>query len=129
MKWHTHTPIFKNKLLCLESKPFNFPSWSKYGIHILSHFINDEGLRSFEDLRKKYNLPSTSFFFYLQLRSIIKVNEVSWENELPKHPLLNHIITKPKCKGFVSYMYKKLQEVTCPSVGVTKVWNVDLKTW
>ena len=129
VKWHIHTPIFQNKLLTLENKPLVLPSWSKCGIHTLSHIINNEGLRSFEDLRKNYNLPSTSFFFYLQLRSVIKANGVPWEKKLPIHPLVNYITTKPKGEGFVSYMYRKFQEVTCPSMGVTKVWNVDLKTW
>ena len=129
VKWHTHTPIFKNMSLCIERKPLVFPSWSSCGIHTFSDIFNNEGLRSFEDLRINYGLPRTSFFLYLQLRAVIRAHDVPWRNPLPVHPLYEYITKIPKSEGFVSYMYKKLRESTCPPMGVSRVWNVDLKNW
>ena len=129
VKWHTHTPIFKNLSLCIERKPLVFPAWSSCGIHTFSDIFNSEGLRSFEDLKNTYGIPTTYFFFYLQLRAVIQAHGVPWRNALPAHPLFKCITNIPKCEGFVSHVYKKLRESTCPPMGVPTVWNVDLKNW
>ena len=129
VKWHTHTPIFKNMLLRLERNPLVFPSWSSRGIHTFSDIFNSEGLRSFEDLKNTYVIPTTSFFFYLQLRAVIQAQGVPCRNALPVHPLFKCIINIPKCEGLVSHVYKKLRESSRSPMGVPTVWNVDLKNW
>lgn len=64
---------------------------------------------------KKCNLPSSSFFSYSHLRSVLQAHGLPSNFAVPQHPL----------STFVSYMYKKLLEITLPPVVV----NQGLEYW
>ena len=84
-KWHLDTPIFDNNSLLLGGKPIRFPNWQKKGIHKLSDIYSESGLRSFQELKQIYNIPGTSFFFYLQLRTAMHTYGVPWNQPLSVH--------------------------------------------
>src|SRR4029434_6740651 len=89
--WHSLSPIFNNKVLLICGRPRLAPPWEQGGVHYLKDIFNNYGLLSFSDIKNAFNLPGSLFFFYLQLRSALKVYGVPWQNRLPTHP-----IRKPK---------------------------------
>uniref|UniRef100_A0A0E9S1U3 Uncharacterized protein n=1 Tax=Anguilla anguilla TaxID=7936 RepID=A0A0E9S1U3_ANGAN len=52
--------------------------------------MDGHGLRTFSDQKETYNLPGTSFFLYLQLRSVMRAYRVPW-SQPPIHPLVTFI--------------------------------------
>ena len=62
---------------------------------------------SFEDLRASFEVPRTSFFLYLRLRSALKCYGVPWGNSLEAHPVIKWFVDFP-VRGLVSRIYAKL---------------------
>lgn len=87
LNWHNHSPIFNNFSLLIGNTPLSFPQWSGKGVFVFRDLYDDDGLRAFNDLKAEYDLPGTSFFFYLQLRSAMKAYGVPWRVPLLTHPL------------------------------------------
>lgn len=87
LKWHAQSPIFHNYSSLTGGVPFSSREWSGRGINILSDTCDDGGLRLFNDLRATYDMPSTSFFLYLRLRSAMRAYGVPWGTPLPTHKL------------------------------------------
>ena len=110
VKWHSQSPIFYNFNLKISNRPIIFTQWSDKGLHSFNDVYSSIGLLSFQDLQKKFNLPATSFFFYLQLRTAMKTYGVPWATELPTHPLHN-VLTKPGrvVSLIYSYLCKSLE--------------------
>ncbi len=50
------------------------------------------GLKSFQDIKALFNLPGTSFFMYLHIRSVFRAYGVPWDAQLPVHPLQKVIL-------------------------------------
>lgn len=67
LKWHLDTPIFNNCLLLTGWVPFS-STWPSKKVQKLADIFNENGLRSFNDIRSTFNLPGSSFFLYLQLQ-------------------------------------------------------------
>ena len=101
IKFHPHLPLFNNFALGLGGHPISFPQWRDKGINTLSGIIADNALRTFQDLKSHFNLPGTSFFFYLQLRSALRAYGVPWGENLEPHPIHN-ICGSPHTQGLVS---------------------------
>ena len=127
--WHVDTPIFRNNKLLIGEKPLHFPQWQNAGIHTLPQIINNEGLKSFEDLKTEFNLPGSSFFFYLQLRLAMRTYGVPWNQPFKRHPMAEMLLLTPKGAGPVSYIYQKLQQRSQTYMGIVDVWNIDLKPY
>jgi len=86
-KWHTFSPIFNNKALLIGGRPICAPQWEQRSVHFLKDIYNDFGLLSFADIKDAFDLPGSTFFFYLQLRSALRAHGVPWQCPLPTHPL------------------------------------------
>lgn len=86
------------------------------------------GLMSFEELKSFYNLPGPTFWFYLQLRTAMKIYGVPWADNLFTHPV-EEMVTSNIPKGFVSYIYRKLQSARNANMGITTVWNIVIKEY
>lgn len=96
------------------------------GIHALGDIYGDEGLRSFQELSVQFNLPKTTFYFYLQLRSTLKAHGVPWQAALSDHPLYRTICSHRGTRGLVSTIYSHiLQKSYCP-LGLDTVWRADI---
>ena len=95
MRYHTHLPLFNNPAICIGGRPISFPQWNHKGIHILSDIVSQNILQSFQELSSLYNLPGTSFFFYLQLRCALRGYEVPWGEKLKTIiPSIKYVLVK-----------------------------------
>lgn len=61
-------------------------------MNVPSDIISSGGLMSFKELKSVYNLPGSSFHFYLQLRTATRTYGVPWTNNLSTHTV-EEIIT------------------------------------
>lgn len=59
-KWHIHTPIWRNYNIKSGSRPFISEQWTQKGINNFADIFN-EGLLSFENMRRYFDLPGSSF--------------------------------------------------------------------
>lgn len=73
-RWQS--PIFNNKGLLIRGRPVTYSQWEKGGIQFLGDIFGLDGLRSFQDIKNNFNLPGTSFFFYLQLGAALKAHGI-----------------------------------------------------
>ena len=101
-----------------------FPKRDEKGVHTLQDIVGMQGLREFQDLQRSYNLPGTSFFFYLQLRASMRAYGVPWD--LNTHPL--HLIfnSKRKNNGIVSDLYKFINKAAYKVLPLDRLWKSDI---
>lgn len=85
-KWHLNSLIFHNHSLLSGSAPFSSPFWKTKGVHFLGDIFYGNGLRYFNELQVTFNLPASSFFLYLQLRSSMKAYDTPWNTPLAYYP-------------------------------------------
>lgn len=127
-KWHDQTPLFYNPSLRKGDSYFVAHQWTNCGLHTLGDIMDDNGLRTFSDLKDIYNLSGSSFFLYLQLRSAMRAYGVPWSKP-PSHPLLSFIKKISAFpKGHVSLIYKDLFQRTSTPLPVTQAWNSEFDT-
>ena len=107
------------------NKPFESQAWSSRGVKYLGDVVNSDGLISFEELCNMFNLPRTSFFLYLQLRSALRAFGVPLGTELQTHPIESWMTTLPT-RGLVSTIYSQLQHQTQKELPLIKTWTKDL---
>lgn len=124
-KWHSYSPVFNNKSLLIGGSPAKAPQWEQQGVHYLRDICNDSGLLPFPDLQKSFNLPRSSFFFYLQLRSALKAQGVPWQSPLPIHPMRKLLTSQSSTKGMVSRLYNFLAIPKHISLPIERVWLRD----
>uniref|UniRef100_A0A0E9R7R5 Uncharacterized protein n=1 Tax=Anguilla anguilla TaxID=7936 RepID=A0A0E9R7R5_ANGAN len=60
---------------------------------------------SFQDLRDKYVLPSSSFFMYLRIHLALHVTGIYLQSPPPEHPLNTFFNSTPPNRGFVAFIY------------------------
>lgn len=125
LKWHKHSPVFNSFSLLIGKKPISFPSWRNKGVNVFNDLFNEDGLRAFSDLQAEYDLPGTSFFFYLQLRSAMKAYGVPWGVPLLTHPLHQLCAPQKQTRGLVSKLYKFISDPRTP-LPAESVWSRDL---
>lgn len=101
---------------------FHFDHYS-YWFIIQNLTFGAEGLRSFLDVQKIFNLPSSSFFFYLQLRTAMRTYGVPWNGTLGLHPF-HKVLTGGK--GLVSIIYAVLLQAPNKPLSLDRVWKQDL---
>ena len=104
------------------------PQWSKAGIHSLGDIMNDDGLRSFQDLTETLKLSSNSYFLYLQLHSALRAAGILTDGKPLNHPIMElfkKISDLPK--GHVSAIYNNLLEHMQTHLVITNVCNRDCR--
>ncbi len=125
-KWHRHSPIFHNNNLLSGSTPFHCPQWTHNKVNTLGDIYDDSGLKSFQNLKTRYNLPGTSFFMYLRIRSALRAYGVPWNSQLPVHPLHKLILPSEESPSSASVIYLFLLEHSYKPLSITTVWAKDL---
>lgn len=108
--WHSLSPLFNNKGLLIGGRPINPSHWTDTGIRYIKDLYTDTTLGSFQDIKISFNLPDSSYFFYLQIRSAMKAYGVPWQQPLPTHPLAKLLSVQTKTKGMVSTLYNFILE-------------------
>ena len=81
-------------------------------------------MRSFDCLYFLYNVPRTSFFFYLRLK-ISYTYRVPWGETLAIHPLHLLLDARGQTKGLTSKIYAFLISV-CKPQNIDQIWSRDL---
>lgn len=120
------SPLWNNPCLMSGKQPFTSPIWSSKGIHIVDDIYNNGTLRTFQDLQHHYDLPGSSYFLYLQLRSAMKAYGVPW-HPIRSHPLSIHICLSSSSRGLVTKLYNLLIRNSMKSLSVMSIWERELR--
>lgn len=120
------TTVKVNYSLLTGGVPFSFREWSGRGINILSDISDDVCLRLFNGLRVTYNIPGTSFFLYLYLRSAMRAYSVPWGTPLLTHKLHTLLDVGVRSRGLISALYSFLLASSCGPLATHQVWTGDL---
>lgn len=112
-----------------EDKAFNL--WESKGLIRFSQLYNDEGFDSFENLERRYQLPRSHFYRYLQVRSYANKN-ILMANLEQLHPFVREMLKiteNESLKYATGQIYRTLQQneenVTNHIKGK---WEDELKT-
>lgn len=96
--------------------------WKEKGIFILGDIFNEQGLHIFHDMEETFSLPHHSYFFYLQLRSILLANKVPIHLALPTHPVIDWLSDS---RGAVSSLYNNFIRFFSDNLAVSLVTPND----
>uniref|UniRef100_A0A8C4S8Q7 Reverse transcriptase domain-containing protein n=1 Tax=Erpetoichthys calabaricus TaxID=27687 RepID=A0A8C4S8Q7_ERPCA len=95
-----------------------------FGIKMLRDLYIDNIFTSFEQLRSKFNLPATHFFYYLQIRNFVKQKLPDFPHLAPS-TLLEKILLNSEETNTISAIYKILLE-SLPFKDPRGHWEEDL---
>lgn len=113
-----------NKSFQLPRSPVITYNWVRFFLA----FLNECILRNFQDLKWTFNFPNSSLFVYLQPQTATCTCRVPSTQPLSFLHLL-HLMTVVNSKiGFVSCLYKEIQDKLHRPVVSVAIWNVDLKS-
>ena len=103
-----------------------FQLWNRNGIKRLKNLYIDGMFPSFELLKKKFNLPQTHFFRFLQIRNYIRTNTNTFPN-LERHQMDSMFAVDPSSRGVISYIHDNISSRFDPSLEFLKTaWEGDL---
>ena len=104
-----------------------FTTWREKGIISLRDVYINDHLASFQELQQKFQLPTSHFFRFLQLRHFLRAYVPLYEQKL-HHAALDSLLTiEPYTKGAVSYFYNILQKLNSPSTNsFREEWQREL---
>lgn len=94
-------------------------------MHPLGDIYGPQVLQAFQDIQKHFNLPGTSFFFYLQLCTAMHTYGVPWNIPLPIHAF-HTALTSPS--GLVSKLYSMFHKASCKPLSTDRLWKTDLSS-
>lgn len=101
--------------------------WSGLGIRTIKDLYIDGSFASFQQLSKKYSLPTPHFFRYLQIRSLVRSLFPNFPNIPPTNPTDSLFMPLPNVRGMISYIYNKMYALRPVSLNLTKSqWEEDL---
>lgn len=127
-KFTKESPIWNNYHLQSGGKPFIYKLWSDQGISVLGDIFDNQGLRSFQDLKEGYNLPGHSYFLYLRLRSAMRAYGVPWNCNLDNHPLRD-CVNFSQSRGSISCIYNKLLNYDSVALPIITIWEKELSSY
>ncbi len=126
LRWHRHSPLFHNNIFLSGKNPFYCPQWGKCKVNSFGEIYNDKGLKSFQDIKALFNLPGTSFFMYLCIRSAFRAYGVSWDAQLPVHSLRKVILPTDNSVISASVIYSFLLKQSYKPLSITTIWSKDI---
>lgn len=108
-----------------------FYLWRQKGLIFLGQFINDDGVVAFKYLSKKYDLPQSHFFHYLQVRTYIGNSQLQSNNQrstpLVKFMLKNHSMNMIKHQ--ICTIYKILININTPDEKDKRKVEGGIRNW
>uniref|UniRef100_A0A8C6NVZ4 Reverse transcriptase domain-containing protein n=1 Tax=Nothobranchius furzeri TaxID=105023 RepID=A0A8C6NVZ4_NOTFU len=123
--WDPGIPLFGNKRLQIDKQPLRCVAWDERGISVLGDIFGADGLLSFAELCAKINLPRTTFYCYLQLRSVLKALGVPLQGSLPSLPVKKLLCTQTNVVGYASKLYKVLLHSLYRPLALESLWKAD----
>lgn len=122
------SPLWNNPCLTSGKQPFTSHIWSSKGIHTVNDICDNGTLRTFQDLQHQYDLPGSSYFLYLQLRSSMKAYGVPWHSLfIRSHPLSNLICPSNLSRGLVTKLYNLMMSNSLKPLSVVSIWDRELE--
>lgn len=118
--WHNHafTPSFTDAV---------FKEWDCKGIKSIKNLYINKQLCSFDQLQKKYTLPKTHFFRFLQLRNYMRQNLPSYDSLPEDNSLFKILLGPPDTKGLISSLVEFfLIKIAQPAMKIKQIWEEDL---
>ena len=107
-----------------------FERWRERGIVVLDQLFEGSVLKSFEQLKEKYELPTQDFYRYLQIRHYLHTHQ-EWEklcsppSKIEKF-FISTIETTVKAR-FISHLYRILQEeLKENNLDIKEKWELEM---
>uniref|UniRef100_H3ABB1 Reverse transcriptase zinc-binding domain-containing protein n=1 Tax=Latimeria chalumnae TaxID=7897 RepID=H3ABB1_LATCH len=123
----TDVSIWFNPAFKIQGHPFLWTLWSSRVISRLSEVWGPSGLLSFPALQEAFQLPSTEFFQYMQLRSCLRGVPALAPGLLPTSPIVDIKRRFQNNKGGVAKIYASLLSRVPPDRLSTKAqWEKEL---
>ncbi len=128
LRWHRHSPLFHNNIFLSGKKTLYYPQWIKCKVNSFGDIYDDKGLKSFQDIKALFNLPGSSFFMYLRIRSVFRAYGVPWDAQLPVHPLQKVILPTDNSVISASVIYSFLLKQSYKPLSITTIWSKDISS-
>ena len=84
--------------------------------------------RQFLDIKSNFDLPGTSYFLYLRLRSAMKAYGVPWDQQIPEHPMEKWVRPMQNSRGTVTVIYNAILLHHSGHLAVERAWERELIT-
>ena len=108
-----------------------FRKWSDMGFVYLHQLFNEDNLKTFEQLRRDFDLPKTDFFRYLQLRTFLTTHK-EWGKLLKRTPLEGFLIEIQmgnEDKKTISKLYNIFLSMNLHnSLQIKQRWEAEMNT-
>lgn len=121
-KLYSSTPFHFNPVLPPALRDGITRDWFKRGVCTFGQLYEDSNLRSFEQLKLLFGLPSVHFYKYLQVRDFIRVQQGGKLIPLVDSEIDHMMRDKHNSKCFLSHTYHGLMSLT-----ENKAFNAKLK--
>lgn len=125
-QYHTLSPLWNNPLILTAGKPFIFIPWASRGINTLGNIYDDNGLLSFQQLQQRFDIPGSSFFLYLRLRSSLMACGVKCDAQIDSHFLSGWFNYSQCARGWVTKIYNALINSLSKTVPIEGIWDREL---
>ena len=107
-----------------------FERWREIGIVVVDQLFEGGVLKSFEQLKEKYELPNQDFYRYLQIRHYLHTHQEREKLCAPpskiEHFFISAIEGTVKAK-FISHLYKILQEeLKENNLDIKEKWELEM---
>lgn len=121
------SPIASNFLFKPSCQDSAFQEWHRKGIVCFKDLFIDNSLASFEQLSRKFSLPKSNFFRYLQARHFV-LSQTTRSATAVDSTIVDTILSiDPLKKRLISVLYGKLLELnSAPTDKLKTAWEEDL---
>lgn len=102
------TPISHNPAFAPGMQDKTYSAWYTKGIKCIKNLYINGNFASFEDLMHLYNLSTSNFFRYLQIRSFVRENMTHFETQGESSPQIEILNLPITCKQLIGKCVKLL---------------------
>lgn len=122
------SPIAFNHLFLPSMQDTSFNIWHGRGLKSFSDLFINNTFASFEQLSKKFNIPGSHFFRYLQIRHYMKESLLQFPQK-PSDNIINNIMSRnPADKGTITSLLGLISKLDNSSIsGILNAWEQDLQ--
>lgn len=122
-------PICHNHAFRPSQSDSVFLSWRGKGLVTLKDLYIDNVFASFDQLKRKFDLQSSHFFRYLQIRNYARANISNFETYNQPDEVYSLVTKKPETKKLVSMFVNVFAAQTAPSTQyLRESWEKDIGT-
>ena len=107
-KHSVRAPIVANHVFSPSLSDSLFTVWHRNGIKSFKHLYIDGIFPTFEQIRRKFNLPQSHFFRFLQIRHFLSQHTTSFPNMPTNSSMESIFLPDPLVKGGISIIYNHL---------------------